>query len=213
MGRKQNMSKGRKVRSATVIHALLVVLEIIALIHDIWVFGPGMFQYYTINSNVLQLVVSVCILACLLRGKRTSCCLKVLHLVCAVCLTVTFLIAALVLAPQEGFAYYFLSDVAPINHFLGPVLSVISFILTQNEEPLPKPAVFAPAAASLLYGVIALVLNAVRMLDGPYFFLRVHEEAASTIVMWFLIIAFLCLILSALYMWLRHIAGRNQRKA
>ena len=34
--------------------------------------------------------------------------------------------------------------------------------------------VFAPVAATLLYGVIALILNARGVIDGPYFFLQVR---------------------------------------
>lgn len=199
----------KKNQTAAVLHGILVILEFIALIHDIWVFGAGMFQYYTIDSNLLQLVVSACILTYLLRGKRYPVWLAVLHLICAVCLTVTFMIAAFVLAPQEGFAYYFLTDVAPINHFLGPVLSVITFLFTQTGFPLQKRMVIAPTAATLLYGIIALILNVARVLDGPYFFLRVHEVSLSTVVMWFLIIAALSLILSALYLWLRSIVRRR----
>jgi hypothetical protein len=164
-----------------------------------------MFQYYTIDSNILQMVVSICMLVYLLRRIPVPYWLVVLHLVCAVCLTVTFLIAALVLAPQGGFDYYFFSDVAPINHFLGPLLSVVTFIFTQNERPLSKRMFFAPVAATLLYGLIALILNILRVLDGPYFFLRVYEEPAATVVMWFLIIAGLCMVITVLYILLRRV--------
>ena len=194
-----------KEKTAVVLHGILVILEVIALIHDIKAFGAGMFQYYTIDSNVLQLVVSVCFLVYFLRRKRNPVWLAVLHLICAVCLTVTFLIAAFVLAPQGGFAYYFLSDVAPINHFLGPVISVVTCVFLPADVLIQKRMVLAPVAATLLYGIIALILNIARVLDGPYFFLRVYEEPVSTVVMWFLIIAGLCLAFSALYIWLRDI--------
>lgn len=194
-----------KEKTAVVLHGILVILEVIALIHDIKAFGAGMFQYYTIDSNVLQLVVSVCFLVYFLRRKRNPVWLAVLHLICAVCLTVTFLIAAFVLAPQGGFAYYFLSDVAPINHFLGPVISVVTCVFLPADVSIQKRMVLAPVAATLLYGIIALILNIAGVLDGPYFFLRVYEEPVSTVVMWFLIIAGLCLAFSALYIWLRDI--------
>ena len=194
-----------KEKTAVVLHGILVILEVIALIHDIKAFGAGMFQYYTIDSNVLQLVVSVCFLVYFLCRKRNPVWLAVLHLICAVCLTVTFLIAAFVLAPQGGFAYYFLSDVAPINHFLGPVISVVTCVFLPADVSIQKRMVLAPVAATLLYGIIALILNIARVLDGPYFFLRVYEEPVSTVVMWFLIIAGLCLAFSALYIWLRDI--------
>ena len=200
-------------RSLRYIHIILIVLELIALAHDFYAFGGGLFQYYTIDSNVLQMFVSAGILLCLRRGEEKDACvplyLQVLHLVCAVALTVTFLIAALVLAPQEGFAYYFLSDVAPINHFLAPLLSVLTFLFSGKSGTLPRKAVLAPAAASLLYGDVLLVLNALRLTDGPYFFLRIHDEAPMTVFLWFVIIAALCLMLAAAYMWLR---GRLTRR-
>ena len=188
------------------LHIVIIILELIALVHDIMVFGAGMFQYYTINSNILQLLVSLGIVFYLMRKKAVPEFLRVLHLVCAVCLTITFLIAALVLAPQEGFAYYFLSDVAPINHFLGPVLSVLTFLL--QGQRMNKKAVAAPMAASLLYGFAALLLNAANILDGPYFFLRVHSVPAGVIIQWFLIISVLCLGLSLIYMRGSETGGR-----
>ena len=161
--------------------------------------------YYTIDSNILQMLVSAGILYYLLvkREEFLPVWLSTMHLVSAVALTITFLIAALVLAPQEGFSYYFLENVAPINHFLAPVLSVLSFLFFGMGERLPRKAAFAPVVATLLYGGIALVLNVARVLDGPYFFLKVHETDPGTIVMWFVIISVLCWVLSEVYCWIR----------
>jgi len=186
-----------------VLHAVIFLIEVIALIHDIQVFGIGMFQYYTIDSNILQMLVSAGFLVCFIGKKDVPAALGTLHLVGAVSLTITFLIAAFVLAPQEGFAYYFLSDVAPINHFLGPLLSVATFLFPVQKNPLRKGSLFAPMTFTLLYGIIVLILNAVRVLDGPYFFLKVHEVPAGTIALWFGIISVMCLAFSALYLYVR----------
>ena len=175
-----------------------------------------MFKYYTIDSNILQMIVSAFIVWFLLVRKEEIIpgWLSVLHLICAVCLTITFLIAAAVLAPQEGFAYYFLQDVAPINHFLAPLLSVASFLFVEKSEKLPKNAWLVPMAASLLYGLIALVLNAARILDGPYFFLQVYEQKPGTIIMWFAIICVLCAVLSLTYIYVKKkVADRQDKQA
>jgi hypothetical protein len=192
------------------IHVVLTILGVIALAYDIYSFGTALFSYYTIDSNVLQTLVSSGMAYLLLTGQEDEIpsWLSVLHLVCAVALTITFLIAALVLAPQEGFAYYFLENVAPINHFLAPLLSVLSFLFLGTGEGLPKKAALAPVAATMLYGGVLLLLNITRVVDGPYFFLRVYETAPGTIAMWFLIIAALCGLLSGVYCWIR---GRNGR--
>ena len=198
-------NKKRSIQILTTIHIILIVLEIIALIHDLQVFGLAMFQYYTIDSNILQMLVSAAIVFRILYRKEelVSARLSILHLVCAVNLTITFLIALLVLAPQEGFAYYFIENVAPINHLIGPLLSAITFLFLEESEKLPGIAILIPMAATLLYGIIALILNALKILDGPYFFLRIYDEPLGTIVLWFAIITVLCTVLSGLYLWIK----------
>ena len=182
-----------------VINLILVILEVIALIHDIYVFGAGLFVWYTIDSNVLQLLVSASVLLILQRGETISKKLTAVHFVSAVGLTVTFLIAAFVLAPQGGIAYYFLDNVAPINHLIAPALSVASLLFLEKSELPGRVVVFLPASATMLYGLICLVLNALHVLEGPYFFLEVQKQPVSTIALWFAIIAVLCLGLSFTY--------------
>ena len=184
-------------RSVIIIHMILAVLEIIAAVYMFSTDGLTVFRYYTVDSNIMQLLVSLGYLACFVRKKDVPSVLTVMHLVSAVCLTVTFLIAAFVLMPQSTFSYYFLENVAPINHFLGPVLSVAALML--SEAQVPKKAFIAPAAATLLYGGIALLLNIAGVLKGPYFFLEVYSTPLLTIVMWFVIIFLLCTGLSLVY--------------
>ncbi|MBE5826697.1 MAG: hypothetical protein E7307_08675 [Butyrivibrio sp.] len=186
-------------RAVFYVNLILVVLEIIAFIHDVYAFKFGLFEWYTVDSNVLQLVVSGVVVYCCLKDKPFPGLLTAAHFVSAVGLTVTFLIAAFVLAPEGGIAYYFFNDVAPINHFIGPLLSVISLLFLEKTKKLPLRIIIWPAAASLAYGVIALVLNALRIMDGPYFFLKVYEQSAGVIVTWFGIIAALCLGMAFLY--------------
>ena len=193
------VSKDRNRRTAIIINSILIVLEIIAFIHDCTEFGLSMFKWYTIDSNILQLFVSVLVVYYCVKGRPLPGILTVLHFISAVGLTVTFLIAAFVLAPEGGIRYYFIDNVAPINHLIGPALSVISLLVLEKTEKLPMRVIIWPAAMSLLYGVICLILNAVRKLDGPYFFLQVHEQPVGVIVMWFGIIAALCILLAFVY--------------
>ena len=189
----------REDRAVLYINLVLVILEAIAFIHDIYAFRFGLFEWYTVDSNVLQLIVSGLVIFYILKEKPLPELLTVVHFTSAVGLTVTFLIAAFVLAPEGGIAYYFLNDVAPINHFIGPLLSVVSLIFLEKTDKMPLKIIVWPAVASLLYGIIALGLNAARILDGPYFFLKIYEQSAVVIVTWFAIIAVLCIGLALLY--------------
>lgn len=189
----------KEYRMVFYVNLILVALEIIAFIHDVYAFKLGLFEWYTVDSNVLQLIISGFVVYYCVKEKPLPGLLTVAHFVSAVGLTVTFLIAAFVLAPEGGIAYYFFNDVAPINHFIGPLLSVISLLFLEKAEKLPLRIIIWPAAASLMYGVIALVMNALRIMDGPYFFLKVYEQSAGLIATWFAIIAALCLGLAFLY--------------
>ncbi len=189
----------RKDRAVFYVNLILVILEAIAFIHDIYSFQLGLFKWYTVDSNVLQMVVSGMVICCVAKERPFPKRLTAAHFISAVGLTVTFLIAAFVLAPEGGVPYYFLNDVAPINHFIAPVLSVISLIFLEKASKLPIKIIIWPAAVSLLYGAIALILNAAHIMDGPYFFLKVYEQPVGVIVVWFAIIALLCLGLALLY--------------
>lgn len=186
-------------KPVVIVNCIIVILELIAFIHDIYAFRFGLFEWYTVDSNVLQMIVSALVVMYCYKDKSLPRFVTILHFITAVGLTVTFLIAAFVLAPEGGVAYYFLQDVAPINHFIGPVLSVVSLLFLEKVEKLPVRIILYPACATLFYGVVSLILNAVRIMDGPYFFLKVYEEPAGTIVLWFVIIAVLCLVLAFAY--------------
>ena len=197
-------------RPVMIMHLVLVVLEVIAVAYLLMAEGLPVFRYYTVDSNVLQLAVSAGYLVCFVKKRKIPAALTVLHLVTAVCLTITFLIAAFVLMPQSTFAYYFLINVAPIVHFFAPMLAVITFLLSGNAAP--RGALFAPMGATVLYGIAALILNFARLLKGPYFFLEVYSTPVGTIVMWFAIIIILCLALSAVFIFLHGRIVRRRMK-
>ena len=182
-------------------------MEIIALIHDIYAFGIDLFVWYTVDSNVLQLFISALVVYYCLNDTPIPDAVTILHFISAVGLTVTFLIAAFVLVPEGGIGYYFLENVAPINHFIGPLLSVISL---EKTHKLPLYIIVWPAAASLFYGIVCLILNAVNILNGPYFFLKVYEQPAGVIVIWFIIIAILCVGLAFAYYKLKWKKANNK---
>ena len=71
-------------RSALAVNLIIVILEIIALIHDCAAFGVGLFRWYTIDSNLLQLLVSALVVYCCLKGRELAGDITVLHFISAV---------------------------------------------------------------------------------------------------------------------------------
>ena len=86
-----------------------------------------------------------------------------------------------------------------MNHLIGPALSVISLLFLEKAKKQPLHIILWPAAVSLMYGIVCLLLNVIRLLEGPYFFLKIRKQPANIIVLWFAIIAVLCLFLSFAY--------------
>lgn len=186
-------------RPVVIVNVIIVVLETIAFIHDCIAFGTSMFKWYTIDSNILQLIVSALVVYFCVKDRDLHGYVTLLHFISAVGLTITFLIAAFVLAPEGGIRYYFIDNVAPINHLIGPALSVVSLLFLEKTEKQLLSIIVWPMAATIFYGGVCLILNVLNKLDGPYFFLQVHKQPASVIILWFGIIAILCLVLSFLY--------------
>ena len=195
----ETKANNRENKPVLVVNLILIIIEIIALIHDIYAFGSKLFEWYTIDSNVLQLIVSGLIIYYLVRKTLIPDYVTILHFISAVGLTVTFLIAAFVLAPEGGISYYFIENVASINHLIAPALSVISLLFLEKTEKCNWMIVFCPAAVTLVYGFICLILNAMSILDGPYFFLQIGKQPVSIIIMWFVIIGILCIGLAVFY--------------
>ena len=85
-----------------ILNIILIALEVIAFIHDCSAFGPSLFKWYTVDSNILQLIVSSLVVYYSVKGRDLPSGLVHLHFISAVGLTITFLIAAFVLAPEGG---------------------------------------------------------------------------------------------------------------
>ena len=51
-----------KNRPLIAVNIVIVILELIAFVHDCYAFGISLFEWYTVDSNVLQLAVSAMLL-------------------------------------------------------------------------------------------------------------------------------------------------------
>ena len=66
------------------------------------------------------------------------------------------------------------------HHTLCPILSFVSYVFW---EPHSR-AWYVPALITLIYGLIMVYLNAVKKIDGPYPFFRVHNQSKLATVIW-----------------------------
>lgn len=215
---------------------MLVVMELI-VVNYVSAFHGGlkMFIYYTDCSNVLCLLVSaifvVFMLPALSKGRTSGFVstymmqhykgeaemprwISMIRYIASCCLMLTFLVVLFVLGPKDGYEDQLLGGVHLINHVIAPVLSLMSFLLLETAEPLPKKAPFYAIIPTMIYAVILIGMNVAGLTAGPYFFLRVHDQSLVTTVLWIIVLLGGNYLISWLVMkaYNAMISGRNRKK-
>lgn len=178
-----------------VLNALVVCFVIYSSIFNLIEDGWGFFQYYTELSNLFGGITSAICLYHFIARKRGKidkipdwCTEFKFYAVC--CLMLTFLVVVTVLAPEKGGWYGYrtmlFGKTSICTHFLTPLTITASFIFFDTENIKKSP--FRAIIPTLLYAVVAIILNVARLLRGPYFFLHVYEQPIYMTLVWTVVI-------------------------
>lgn len=189
---------------------VLLILETGNFISAIRDGGLSILQFYTEDSNLLTLLVSLLYVIIYLREKkktstdqrkqaedtatgpvRMPAWMHLLRFMSTCCLTLTFLIVVTVLAPmfgKGGLVTLLFTGHHFLFHFVCPILSFFSFMMLERGEALPRRAIAAAVAPTAVYAVTTVILNACCVISGPYPFLMVYEQPFYMSVMWFAVI-------------------------
>ena len=178
-----------KKRLLYIVSFLLIIFEIIGIVlnyRDVGTFG---IDYYTEDSNILALFTALVYVGYLYQGKVPKW-VNNLKFISTVALTVTFIVVLIVLGPATNYDYKTLlfSDAMLYHHTLCPLLAMFSTIFLEEHKINDFKGYFMGACTTLIYGIIMLILNLLRLYEGPYFFLMVYDQGVLTSVIWFVII-------------------------
>lgn len=175
----------------------VVVLGILGTQLHFSQFGWSMFQYYTLDSNVFLL------LACatqawyegnILLGRRmfVPSWVRVLKYLSVCTVAVTFFVVLLILVPLGGglsiLVAAFTHGAMLYHHLLCPVLGVLSFIFVDRASLPDKRVTLWATLPTALYAAVSILLNAARVIRGPYPFLYVYEQPLYMSVVWCVLI-------------------------
>ena len=134
--------------------------------------------FYTQISNMMT-AVSAAIL--LIFGQAQW--VTVLRYLSCCMLVMTFIVTVFVLVPMGGDPKILLwSGNGLYVHILCPVISTFSYIFIENHAG--RGWIWLPVAVTLIYGLMMMYLNGIRKVDGPYPFLRVHNQSVRATVLW-----------------------------
>ncbi len=172
------------------INLLVLVFELIGLCRVYAEIGNASLIYYTQLSNIF-LLVAVCIniaesARSLTSGKGGNLPMyawRVFHAAVSAT-TVTFLVVVLVLSLMYGNLWYVLTAGSMLyTHTLCPLIALGAFIGSAPKEFKKADAIKA-TSFTVIYGLITIVLNIMRVLKGPYPFLYVYEQPVWVTVFW-----------------------------
>lgn len=211
------MEKRRKLILALIINAAIVILELVALALSLMEHGLGNFTFYTQDSNYLAAAASLiyCIHAVKsLRGEEMPQWVGSLRYISVSCLMVTLFVVLLVLMPMSGENALFMLYGGSMlyQHTICPILAAASFFVLEGYEPLPKRAIVKALIPTLAYALAAVVLNVLRVIEGPYPFLMVYAQPWYLSVLWCVVILGIAGILAFGVLILHNFIVKTKRK-
>lgn len=185
--------KHKQLKLFLAFNLILVVLEIVGLFIAFRQIGTAALVYYTQLSNMLLLlaaVVNVIFAGRSLWQKKTRIPLGVWRLFYAATstVTVTFLVVVLVLSWMYGSLLIVLTSGSMLyTHTLCPLLAIAMFCYFAPKKFTTRDALWA-TSLTFLYGIVTLILNALRVMEGPYPFLMVYRQPLIASIGWVIVL-------------------------
>ena len=188
-----------KQKSKYLLEAVLNLLIFISSLSGCFIIflkqGFTMLMFYTVDSNILALIASLLVGIYAFKAYRSGVkipeSIKMLKYISVCCLTVTFIVVVLVLAPMNGIKGYqmmlFSGDML-FHHLISPVLSILTFLMFDRVSYSNSKSASFALIPTIIYAVILITLNLLRIVEGPYPFLRVYAQPFYLSLIWFILI-------------------------
>lgn len=166
-----------------IINLLIVILEIIGFVLVFKELGITSLEYYTEDSNILLLISSIIILIYISKNKELPLWFKSFRYIAIVSTTLTLIIVLTVLSWTTDFGLYYLlfHESMLYHHTLCPVLAILSFVFVERYDNLHT---IHGLYFTAVYGIIMIILNALKIVEGPYPFLLVHNQPIIHSIIW-----------------------------
>ncbi len=196
-------NKNFRLTMSLIINVIIIVLEIIGTAICTGGTGLEMFSFYTTDSNIFSLTVCIVFAFFTARSLFSSRkpdipkLIRTLKYISVCCLNVTFVVVVTIFAPvfgEGGYEYMLFNGDFLYFHFSCPLLSLISFVLFEGGTKYDVGLSFAATIPTLIYAFVAVILNLLNIMEGPYPFLYVYEQPLHLSILWLILftdIAFL----------------------
>ena len=186
----------------------VVVGELVGLVLASIENGWGQFIFYTKLSNYFLLAATLAHLYFLLKKEPVPKTVNRLKYIATCTTTVTLAVAVAVLLPMYKRPYItFLNGANLFQHTLCPILGFVTLLFM---DPVEKRDSWLALIPTGIYALVMVPLNYFRVLEGPYPFLKVHNQPWYMSILWFFAISLVAFGIAVL---LRKVCGkRGDRK-
>jgi len=187
----------KKREISLLLNILIVLFEIFA----ITLYKPlncNFFVYYTNLSNIFLFITSLIFLYYVLKNKEINKKVQILKYSSTVSVTLTFLVVVLVLSWQiKGGLFLLLFDGPFLYvHTLCPILAIITFIFFEHYDLKENINIFYAVIFTIIYAIITVILNILRIIRGPYPFLMVYQQPVMVSIIWFIILLLITMLIA-----------------
>ena len=198
------MSKSLKTRKILIltVNIVLIIMEILGLwlmveLYKSYGLHPfGWLMYYTQLSNIFSmlaaLIVAFFTAKDLIINKDTSPnWVRIIKFSSACCLAETFLVTMFVLAPMGmmgGFVPLMFQGPNLFHHTLCPIVSILSVWILEKGSKITLKNCICSMIPTLIYGVVSVTLNILKVWHGPYPFLYVYEQPVYMSLIWAVVV-------------------------
>ena len=170
-----------------IINTAIVILEIIGFILVFNELGITSLEYYTEDSNLLLLISSIIFIIYLSKNNELPSWFKSFRYIAIVSTTLTLIIVLTVLSWTTDFGLYHLlfNGSMLYHHTLCPILAILSFVFVEKYENLNT---IHGLYFTIIYAIIMISLNVLKVVEGPYPFLLVYKQPIIHSIIWTVII-------------------------
>ncbi len=191
-----------KKRLDIIIHILIIILEVLGFIRAIRHEGRLAIEFYTDLSNLMALITSILYL---IFRKKDNRIINGMYFITATMLSITLLVVIFVLGPMYSFDYKWLllQGSHLIMHFICPILFIVVYLFYKKHNDNK----YLPVIVTIIYGVVLIILNILKIVDGPYPFLKVYDQSIFMSILWGIILISVSLIVSILLIKLNKKVG------
>lgn len=163
------MSKNKNILSFlfNAANVILVVISVVGFFvstgsGNMQVAGAKCFMFFTIDSNILAALASVCMCALSIKSIKNEKTeipkwLSLFKFVGTTAVTVTFLTVIFFLGPTMGYALMFAGS-SLFLHLINPLLCIISYCCFESSEALPAKYSLLGILPTAIYGAVYVIM-------------------------------------------------------